>query len=269
MNFINDGATLNIHEQSMLRASLSKLQASEKFGRVYFWGKIIGSSRDYFIAYGMRDSEVEFPTKQFYCATDEKFEFGDLPLLTEEEVKRIEDFPKDSHFKGEPDSNLFEAGEDEEPVEENPDEPKLTELHRLSYTVQMLDFDCSVVPAAAWILTDAHKVSPTPDFRGLSYNELSDLSSYAHFRPPENFAKLRAMARNDAEWKSSNFLDRITGDLPKGCWTHRMSAGTSSVLLRSLSWPGYSFYAVADKGYYASCYIGHGIKNHDLPFLLP
>lgn len=273
LNFVSasEGVSLSVHEVAMLRASLAKLQASEKYGTVFFWGKIFGATRDYYIAYGIRATVAEFPVKQFYMATDANFVFADLPMLTKEEVSRIADFPRDSPFSGEPETNLFPKSEEEEAAAEEEDETELvlTELHRLTYVVQNIDYDCAVVPREAWIINDAHQVVPTPDWRGLGWTQLPDLTLYGHFRPAENIGKLRAMAKNDAEWRNHGFLDQVSGALPKGSWVTRMNALSSSVSLRSLLWPGYSFYAVADKSYYGSLYVGHGIKNYDLAFLLP
>lgn len=260
----SQGYTLNVQEIAMLNANLNKLQAEEKFGKIFFWGKIFGKGRDYFIAYGLRDQNVEFPSKQFYCATDEKFEFADLPVLTDDDAAKISTFAQDTAFSGEPDSLLFTPVDDDEGAE-----PEfLTELHRVAYTIQSLNHDTSVVPVDAYVLNDAHQVVEAPDYKGLQYASLSDLASYAHFRPAENVGKLRAMAKDDVDWKNGNFLDRLTSSLPKKSWATRLDAGSSSVHLRSLLWPGYAFYAVAQKSYHGSIYIGHGIRNNDLAFLM-
>lgn len=76
------------------------------------------------------------------------------------------------------------------------------------------------------------------------------------------------MAKDDVEWKNSNFLDRLTSALPTGCWAKRLDATNATIQLRSLLWPGYAFYAVAHKSYFGAVYIGNGQKNSDLPFLL-
>jgi len=260
----SQGYTLNVGEIAMLNANLNKLQAEEKFGKVFFWGKMFGKARDYYVAYGLRDANVEFPAKQFYVATDEKFEFADVPVLTDDDAARIATFSGDAAFNGEPDSLLFPPPDD---VDENAELEYLTELHRVGYTIQQLNHDTSVVPASAYVLNDAHQVVEAPDFKGLPYAALGDMASYAHFRPAENVGKLRAMARDDVEWKNSNFLDRLTSSLPKKSWACRLDAGNSAVQLRSLLWPGYAFFAVANKGYFGGLYIGHGVRNNDLAFL--
>ena len=83
------------------------MQADEKFGRIFFWGKIFGKNKDYYLAYGLREKDVDFPAKKFYCATGEKFEFGDLPVITDEEREVLSVFPGENVFTGEPDSLLF------------------------------------------------------------------------------------------------------------------------------------------------------------------
>mmetsp|Transcript_11792 Transcript_11792/g.28600 ORF Transcript_11792/g.28600 Transcript_11792/m.28600 type:complete len:276 (+) Transcript_11792:232-1059(+) len=266
MRFLSSqGYTLNVAEVAMLNASLAKLQADEKFGRIFFWGKIFGKTQDYYVAYGVRDNDIEFPSKQFYCATGETFTFGDLAMLTEDEKALIASYPAETPFAGEPDALLFpKKPDDPEDMEECP----ITELHRLSYTITNIDADTCVVPATAFVLNDAHQVVPSAEYAGLSWSELKELNSFAHFRPAKDIGKQRAMAKDDVEWKNCNFLDRLTSSLPTGCWAMRSDATVSSVQLRSLMWPGYVFYAVAGKPYFGSVYIGHGLQNRDLPFLL-
>lgn len=54
-----------------------------------------------------------------------------------------------------------------------------------------------------------------------------------------------------------------------GCWSMQQeSAGGRLVLLRSLLWPGYVFFHQVSKAKFGSLYIGSGLKNIDLPFML-
>lgn len=80
-NVSSSGHTLNVKEVSMLNASLAKLQSVEKCGRIFLWGKLFGNNQNYFIAYGVRDADVEFPSKQFYCATDSDYVFSGICYL--------------------------------------------------------------------------------------------------------------------------------------------------------------------------------------------
>merc|ERR1712085_232478 len=161
----------SVKEVTMLRATLSKLQAEEKYGRIFFWGKIFGKTNDYYLAYGLRDKDVLFPAKQFYCATSDKFEFGDLSVITPEEREALDTFPAETPFLGEADSLLFPPVDGEN----NPEDNSLTELHRVAYTVENLDQDTSIVPASAYVLNDVHQVVPCLEYTGLSFTALDDL----------------------------------------------------------------------------------------------
>jgi hypothetical protein len=124
----------------MLKANLAKLQADEKFGKIHFWGKIFGGANDYYIAYGLRDADVDFPSKHFYCATGDNFAFADLPSLSADDAAAVSDFAVDAAFTGDLDYQLFPAGDGEEEGRRQ----TLTELHRLSHTVSSIDADTAV-----------------------------------------------------------------------------------------------------------------------------
>jgi radial spoke head protein 9 len=67
---------------------------------------------------------------------------------------------------------------------------------------------------------------------------------------------------------NQNFLDEITQDLPKHSWTVQKDAASSVATLRNLLWPGYYAYHRINTPQYGSVYIGYGIRNGDLPFML-
>jgi len=75
------------------------------------------------------------------------------------------------------------------------------------------------------------------------------------------------IARDDALF-SFDFLDPVVEDKPKGCWSIQTDASKSNATIRSLLWPGFVAYHRANSSTYGYCYIGNGIKNADLPFLL-
>lgn len=255
------GSTLNCHELTCIHAGLTKLKSNEKYDQIYFWGKIFGEKGDYYIAYGLRDSDFEFPSKKFYFASD-TFEFAELPLITEEIADRIIEEHQDKLFTGLPDTLLESV-----PADGMDGGRALTELDHLAQVVQEIDFDSAVVPKGAYALNEVHQVVPSIDFGGLGFAESTSLSSYLHFRPPTSVAKLRALARDDVQFYS-NFLDPLDEDLPKGCWAVRKDNTTFLTTLRSLSWPGYVAFHIPGTAKFGGLYFGYAQKNRDLPFLL-
>jgi radial spoke head protein 9 len=279
------GFVLNCQEISMLQAGLTILRSKENYDKIYFWGKIFGSKADYYIAYGLRDSEFEFPSKNFYVALEGKgvegseppaaeFTFQALPQLTEETADRIIALGTDKVFTGvpttllEPPADPDAAGEPaEDAADQPPKPPPLTEADRLSQILQEIDFDTAAVPKGSHALNEAHMVVPSSDFKGLGLTEAKSLASYVHFRPPTSVACLRALARTDVQFYS-NFLDPLKEDLPKGCWAVRQDPAVSLVTLRSLAWPGYVAYHIPGTVKFGGLYFGYGQRNRDLPFIL-
>jgi len=263
------GHTLNIHEITGLRSGCTKLKCDEKFTSIYFWGKIFGKESDYYIAYGLRPTEFEFPQKKFFYA-GEKFEFSELPLITEKEAEEIIGLCMDRVIEGKPETPLKPTAETD-PVQENAAAPEpakvLTEADHLAQIVQEIDFDTAVVPKGAYSISENHQVVPSIDFKGLSNMEAASLSSYLHFRPAISIAKLRALARDDVQFYA-NFLDPIEEDLPIGCWAIRSEPSATLVSVRSLNWPGYVAFHVPGTPKFGSAYFGYAQKNKDLPFLL-
>jgi len=270
------GHILNCQEISGLQAGLSLLKSQEQFQRICFWGKVFGQTADYYIAYGLRSGDFEFPTKHFYFASKD-FQFGVLSPPTAEEAAKMVELCGDKPLTGVASTGLEppKEGEEEEappdgedgaPAQEGP--KKLTEADRLAQLVQEIDFDTAVVPRGSYVLDEAHMVVPSADFKGLSSSEASALTSYVHFRAPVSIAALRTLARKDAQIHSSSILDGIAEDQPKGCWAIRKDPTSDLLTLRSLSWPGYISFHVPDSKKFGGVYFGNAQKEVNLPFLL-
>merc|ERR1719390_555430 len=129
------GHRLNCQEVTMLQAGLTILRSKEKYDNIYLWGKVFGQKADYYIAYGLRDSEFEFPSKNFYMAMEGKgvegteppisqFEFQPLNRLTEETADRIIALGVDKVFTGVP-TTLLEPPVDPDAAEPPPEGSEL------------------------------------------------------------------------------------------------------------------------------------------------
>eukprot|EP00971_Amphidinium_carterae_P285894 5676514-Amphidinium_carterae.1 len=159
------GFVLNSDELLGLQAGLMLLQSKQRHDSIYFWGKILGQEMDYYIAFGLRDVDFEFPSKVFYYARHD-YQFQALQRLTEEQADQILEMGIELPFTGIPDSPL-------QSLEANVGQgASLCEVHRLAQIVQEIDFDTAAVPAGAYAL-------------------------YVHFRPPTSVQALRAIAKTD------------------------------------------------------------------------
>jgi len=257
------GNVLNISELTGVQAGLTVLKAKDNYKSIYLWGKIYGENADYYLAYGLKDSSEEFPSKSFYVAGAD-FDFMALPRPTEEAADNVVMLGLRKPMSGNASAPL-DLGL---PAEETPPESlmQLTEADRLAQLVLEIDFDTAVVPKGAHALNEASVVAPSSDFQGLSAPEATSLDKYVHFRPPTSVEALRALARTDSQFYG-NFLDTLDGDLPKGCWAVRQDPG-AVVTLRSLTWPGYVAFHVPGTNKFGGLYFGFASKSRDLPFTL-
>ena len=53
------GIILSVEQKASLQTSLAIVKDQYKFNSVYFWGKIMGSKEDYFIATGVGKNEMK------------------------------------------------------------------------------------------------------------------------------------------------------------------------------------------------------------------
>ena len=72
----------------------------------------------------------------------------------------------------------------------------------------------------------------------------------------------------DSAVLSTNILDEIDRDIPVGCWSTQLNSSKTVVIVKSLLWPGYFSYCDVNGTSFGGVYMGDGVKNSDLPFLL-
>ena len=88
-----------------------------------------------------------------------------------------------------------------------------------------------------------------------------------HFRNVQNADKKEQIERDDAVFMP-DFLDSLSEDSPVGAWTLHQDASKTQINIRSLLWPGYVAYHKKKTNVFGGIYIGQGLKNTDLPFML-
>jgi radial spoke head protein 9 len=148
-----------------------------KSEEMWFWGKIIGIEKDYFIALAIYFKEHQlFPKKKFYFCNSSNFVFSEMPEVLEHHLKDIDRF--NTYFIGNPDIILEKYESEERPVDleesnENDDifRPKfklknLTEGDRLSYVVRSIDSDTNVVPEGAFKMLPINEMRRNDTFTG-------------------------------------------------------------------------------------------------------
>lgn len=164
-----------------------------------------------------------------------------------------------------------EGGGEEKQEEEEPkatvEEREITEEERLAFIIEQIDMDTMVVPRGAFVLSSNSHVVQNASFRGLEEHEARKLANFLHLRQPTVLPSL-ALPERKLLNRSLDFLDNLSWDVPKGCWAIGYDGINGSATLRSLRWPGYSFYHVVRTNNFGSFYSGTGERNLDIAFML-
>ena len=144
---------------------------------------------------------------------------------------------------------------------------QIKEETRLVSVIDQIDKAVAVIPRGALFKTPFGPINVNRTFEGLSLSEAKKLSSYFHFREPVELKNKTLLEKAELD-PSLDFMDCLEHDIPKGSWSVQMERGNALVVLRSLLWPGLTFYHAPRTKNYGYIYVGTGEKNLDLPFML-
>jgi hypothetical protein len=60
----------------------------------------------------------------------------------------------------------------------------------------------------------------------------------------------------------------VESDEPRGCWSLQLCERKETSVLRSLTWPGFQFFHCLNTNKFGNCYIGDGLKNQEVHFII-
>uniref|UniRef100_A0A671E2Z9 Radial spoke head protein 9 homolog n=1 Tax=Rhinolophus ferrumequinum TaxID=59479 RepID=A0A671E2Z9_RHIFE len=287
------GQGLSPDRRASLLTSLTLVKRDYRYDRVLFWGRIFGLVADYYIAQGLSEDQLA-PRKTLYSLNC--VEWSLLPPATEEMAAQTAVVK--GRFLGDP-SHEYEHTElqtvnDGDKVFEEEVVVQIKEETRLVSIIDQIDKEVAVVPRGVLFKTPFGPVHVNRTFEGLSLSEAKKLSSYFHFREPVELKNKTLLEKADLD-PSLDFLDSLEHDIPKvepctgawggcrpsralapqprpasspGSWSVQMERGNALVVLRSLLWPGLTFYHAPRTKNCGYVYMGTGEKNIDLPFML-
>lgn len=174
-----NGVCLNIEEKFKLELALNELHLDIKSEEMWFWGKIIGVEKDYYIALSLFFTEhFQFPKKKFYFCSSSNFVFSELPELHSHQLNDLANL--NTYFIGNPDIILenYDNGDDNKESSYNDKEDEnifivnknikksLTESDRLSYVIRCIDYDSLVVPVGAFKMLPLNEIRRNDNFTG-------------------------------------------------------------------------------------------------------
>lgn len=104
-------------------------------------------------------------------------------------------------------------------------------------------------------------------FRGLDREDGSRLDNYLHFRNVQDDDKRAELDEPTAPF-NERFLESVAKDQPRGSWTIQTDEKCDAAVVRSLAWPGYQFFHRLNTNRFGAVYIGDGLKNLELHFIV-
>ncbi|CAM4539063.1 unnamed protein product [Caretta caretta] len=249
------GAGLSSEKRAALRASLLLLRRDYRFEQVRFWGRIQGIHGPYYIAEGLGGDRAG-PRSRLYSLNC--VEWSLLPPATEEMITQTAGLK--GRFQGDPSYEYDpteKKGEENERIYEEEGGPMIKEEIRLVATIDQIDKAVGIIPRGAFVKTPLGPVHENRNFEGLSLTEAKKLNSYFHFTEPVNLKNRTLLQKADLD-PSIDFLDSLEHDIPTGSWSIQLERGGSLVVLRSLLWPGLTFYHIPMTKQYGYIYLGTG-----------
>ena len=111
-----NGISLNLEERLKLEIALNDLQLNIQSEEIFFWGKIIGVEKDYYIAMAIfYKNSNNFPKKVFYFCSSNTFVFSLLPEVLDYHINTTHKL--NCYFIGNPETILeYHAEEDSSAV---------------------------------------------------------------------------------------------------------------------------------------------------------
>lgn len=299
---MHSGCSIPREEQIVLTWSLKEIQQLNHFEEIYFWGMLYGEKCDYYICYGITKDYMKGRI-YFYSLNREEWVILPKPIPELEskvlictsllsgdpsyQTEVYDDEPKDESkddIEEEPTHDIDEAAfnildipgemgtkfDEEETSEKDPNEVNenmLKEEDRLSSMVKLITEECAVVPRGAFIKQLNGKVIKDDRYRGLEPEEALEFRSYFHLRQPRSKYNENLIRRTDSDF-AIDIFDTIDDDVPnRKTWTIR-NTDDDMVIIKNLTWPGMTFYHKVNTDIFGYIYVGYGMRNMDLPFML-
>ncbi|XP_063975146.1 radial spoke head protein 9 homolog [Diachasmimorpha longicaudata] len=264
------GLSIPAERAQLLRNSLLILQKENHFRKIYYWGRINGVGNDYHIAFGYAKDSLK--DRKFFYSLD-GLDWLLLPKPTK--CGKFLTPLATTLFDGNPSivtnvyskNPAFPPDEDAEEFYQGPVPQFLKEEDRLSATVEFITEECQIIPRGALYKHPDGSITENMVFQGLDPIESLDQKSYVHARFPREKWTANLVVRDDYNY-SLDFLDPISTDVPKECWNVQRYLASRLVILQNLYWPGMTFYHIPESPHYGSLYLGNGIKNLNIPFMV-
>lgn len=253
------GAVVSAEQQAALDHSLLIKRTEAGLKTLVLWGRILTlNGKDYLIAEGYNEAlykngKIVFEAKYYY--SQDAVKWVDLVAINSETSSKADKFK--TQLSGDP-AKIFELEEKDpnapppaEGEEADGDGPKgiiiqVPELALLRHRIDCINNSTGVVPVHALVPNATNQVVPNRMFTGVTYPD--KLEAYMH--------------RTTAPGGPT-----LAQDL-RGSWSLQYDPFKKVAIVRSMVWPGYTFFYSAHELVWGALYYGDGVRNDDLIFML-
>ena len=244
----HEGQNLTPSDEAALACAL-KLLGNSYRADMQFWGKVLGMDADYLVVQAeARDDALRAPITLF--STDCGQQWHLLPSVDSTAITLCSLIR--GAFEGDPAYGYIVKG------------TPVREALRLAAFVQSCSESCAVIPRGAYVRNELGNVVQSKAFHGLDEEHAGKLTSYFHKRPLPATSAMEKQHLNP----TVDCMPSIQSDIPKGVWRVALDDITGTVFGSSLRFPGAVFYHKPHTQSYGYYYVGDGLENSDLAFML-
>ena len=236
----NQGLSLSLPEAIRIECSLRLLQDQIRSEGIYFLGKLLGISNDYYLAFSTLHNNI-FPSN-FFCSIDS---INWVSLTKVEKSLKEEAIHIRNQFTGKLISEF-----------ELPSGRLISEEQRLSAFLEDLNSRCLIFPRGYLIQTALNFTILNPLWNGIEIKIANRLSNYRHWIPKSKPLTLLEKSLSNPALDFTDSLEDIEN------WRFIESADLNDIQLRSKIWPGFLF--SLNNTDFCNCYFGYGIYEGDL-----
>lgn len=176
------GTGLGDERTCILRSSLIRLKKENRWSGTWLWGRLKGTTKDYWIACGWSTDCINGLVR--YYSTDGGFTWVLLPWPPSEKLSLLSMAAAHLSFSGDPSSAYDVPSEAGDPLALGPS--RIKEEDRLAAVIKDISDDSWCVPRAAICRTPDACIKPNPAFQGLPPDEAQDIRSWMHLRKSRN-----------------------------------------------------------------------------------
>jgi radial spoke head protein 9 len=233
----SQGLSVSQLERIKIECSLRLLQNQMKAEAVFFLGKVLGINDDYYLAFSVENNK--YCPSLYYCSQDAVtwFALGGISPELRDEVLCVK-----APFTG---SLISEVT--------LPSGAIVHEEQRLAALIADVAKECLLIPRGAVLQTALKFILTNPMWVGLPIQSYRRISNLRHWRIPETELTLLEKTFSNP---ALDFLPPLA-DLTE--WAFDFSGTNEELKLRSLKWPGFTFYLCNEV--WANTYFGTGIAE--------